>query len=88
MSSGQDMKYLAMRAKKMSVKAIPTPKELQDRFRKKGTEITVDQARSLVAQVKAHQEAKAGKASASAGKPAAKQTVSAPMKRSTSYGPR
>lgn len=54
----EHMRYLAMRAKKMSahMPEVPTPATLRELFAKKGTEINADQARTLVKAVKDHRE--------------------------------
>jgi hypothetical protein len=51
-------KYLAMRAKKMTAHMgdVPTPGTLRDLFARKGTEINMDEARTLVNEVKKHRD--------------------------------
>lgn len=95
MSSGLSdrMKYLAMRAKKMTArdKVIPPATELVERFRKKKTEITVGEAQTLVDEINSHRESKGiggrkpAAASSGGSKPQEKREV-AVRKTTRSYG--
>lgn len=54
--SEDDMKYLAMRAKKMTARMpdVPSPEELKASFDRKGDSITLGQAQELVVAVEQH----------------------------------
>lgn len=89
MSDGKmsdNMKYLCGRAKKMTAKLsdsqLPSLSDLKGRFETKGTEVTIGQCRTMIAEIKRHRKEKGiGRKAggrASKAKPVGKPRLKAP----------